>query len=243
MFTRTIASLVPTMLHRVLEVDEGPYGGIKAVLLGGAPASRGLVERGLAAGLPVLQTYGMSETCSQVATVEPGQEQRSIGTAGRPLDGFTVTIDSGEIVVDGPAVFPGYLGEPPRVGSFRTGDLGRFDESGRLVVTGRTTDVIITGGENVRASVVEAAIAATPKVAHAVVVGVDDDEWGQVVVAVVETQHGVISDIEAAVERRVARHEIPKRWIVVQQLPLLATGKPDRREAKALAVAVLSTEY
>ncbi|MFV9673609.1 MAG: AMP-binding protein, partial [Acidimicrobiia bacterium] len=87
----SMASLVPTMLHRILEIDPGPYEGIKGVLLGGAPATRDLVERGLAAGLPILQTYGMTETCSQVATVEPGKERQSLGTAGPLLDGFIVS--------------------------------------------------------------------------------------------------------------------------------------------------------
>ncbi len=235
----SLASLVPTMLHRILEVDPGPYEGIKGVLLGGAPASRDLVERGLAARLPVLQTYGMTETCSQVATVEPGKTQESLGTAGRPLDGFSVTIDRGEIVVDGPAVSPGYFGEAPRIGPFRTGDLGRLDEWGRLVVTGRTADVIITGGENVPASRVEAAIVAVPEVVHAAVVGVDDEEWGQVVVAVVEAEDGVIPHIEATVAGRLAHHELPRHWIRVDHLPLLATGKPDRRAAQAMAARMV----
>ncbi len=239
----SIASLVPTMLHRILEVDPGPYyEGIKGVLLGGAPASGALVERGLAAGLPVLQTYGMTETCSQIATVEPGTTQQSLGTAGRPLDGFAVSFDHGEILIDGPAVSPGYLGETPRVGPFRTGDLGHVDGEGRLVVTGRTDDVIVTGGENVRASFVEAAIVTVPEVAHAVVVGVDDEEWGQVVVAVVESDRVDVSRIEDAVGDRLARHETPKRWILVDRLPLLPNGKPDRQAARALATELSRTE-
>lgn len=110
----SMASLVPTMLHRVLEVDPGPYEGMRGVLLGGAPASRDLVERGLAAGLPVLQTYGMTETCSQVSTVEAGSERQSLGTAGRLLDGFVVSFEEGEILIDGPAVSPGYFGGESR---------------------------------------------------------------------------------------------------------------------------------
>jgi O-succinylbenzoic acid--CoA ligase len=110
-----------------------------------------------------------------------------------------------------------------------------MDGEGRLVVTGRTDDVIVTGGENVRASFVEVAIVTVPEVAHAVVVGVDDEEWGQVVVAVVESDHGDVSRIEDAVGDRLARHEIPKRWILVDRLPLLPNGKPDRQAARALA--------
>jgi O-succinylbenzoic acid--CoA ligase len=235
----SMASLVPTMLHRILEVDPGPYDGIKGVLLGGAPASRDLVERGLAAGLPVLQTYGMTETCSQVATVEPGSERQSLGTAGRLLDGFVVSFDESEILLDGPAVSPGYFGEAPRIGPYRTGDLGHMDAEGRLIVTGRSDELILTGGESVRPSAIEAAIETIPLAAHAVVVGVDDEEWGQVVVAVVATEPPCMPDIEAAVAGRLARHEIPKHWIQVDAIPLLANGKPDRAATAALAGRVL----
>lgn len=238
----SMASLVPTMLHRILEIDPGPFEGIKGVLLGGAPATRGLVERGLAAGLPILQTYGMTETCSQVATVEPGKEWQSLGTAGPPLDGFVVAFDGGEILLDGPAVSPGYVDEPPRIGPYRTGDLGHMDGEGRLVVTGRTDELILTGGENVRPSTVEAAIASASASIRVVVVGVDDDEWGQVVVAVVEMETAHMSDVEAVVSSRLARHEVPKHWIQVDAIPLLENGKPDRAAARDLATTTLSTE-
>ncbi len=239
----SMASLVPTMLHRILEIEPGPYSGIRGVLLGGAPASRSLVERGLAAGLPVLQTYGMTETCSQVATVEPGKERGSLGTTGRPLDGFVVSFDDGEILLDGPAVSPRYFDGPPRVGPYRTGDLGHLDSRGRLVVTGRTDELILSGGENVRPSAVEAAIESIPSVAHAVIVGLDDEEWGQIVVAIVEIEHDDTAGVEVAAANRLARHEIPKHWIPVRTIPLLPNGKPDRASAKALAEGVLSSEY
>lgn len=239
----SMASCVPTMLHRILEIDPAPYEGIKGVLLGGAPATRDLVERGLAAGLPILQTYGMTETCSQVATVEPGKERQSLGTAGRPLDGFVVSFEDGEILLDGPAVSPGYVDEPLRIGPYRTGDLGHVDGEGRLVVTGRIDELILTGGENVRPSTVEAAIASVPGVVHAVVVGVDDDEWGQVVVAIVESETTNLPEVEAAVASGLARHETPKHWIEVDAIPLLENGKPDRAAARRLAATALSTAY
>jgi O-succinylbenzoic acid--CoA ligase len=237
----SMASLVPTMLHRILEVDPGPYEGIKGVLLGGAPASRALVERGLAAGLPIFQTYGMTETTSQVATVEPGKERQSLGTAGRILDGFALSFDDGEILLDGPAVSPGYIGEPSRVGPYRTGDLGHLDAEGRLIFTGRRDELILTGGENVRPSVVEVEIENVPTVVHAVVVGIEDKEWGQIVVAVVEADATDMPDIEVAATGRLARHEIPKQWIQVDAIPLLPNGKPDRAAARDLAASVVGS--
>ena len=230
----TMASLVPTMLQRILDADPGPYRGLRAVLLGGGPAGGMLVERALDAGLPILQTYGMTETCSQVATVEPGTARSALGTAGPPLEGFTVDIDDGEVVVDGPAVSPGYVGEPPRVGPFRTGDLGRIDGAGRVVIEGRRGDVIITGGENVHASAVEAVIGSHPGVRHVVVVGVPDDEWGEIIVAVVEGESVDLDALREHTGTRLARYEMPKRWVVVDRVPLLAGGKPDRAAVRVV---------
>ena len=230
----TLASLVPTMLYRILERDSGPYEGLTAVLLGGAPARIDLVERALLAGLPVLQTYGMSEAGSQVATVERGTALRALGTTGPPLSGFVVSIEAGEILIDGPAVSPGYVGEPPRIGAHRTGDLGHFDTQGRLVVTGRADGVIMTGGENVSPSTVEAAIESIPTAGQAVVFGVADDEWGQIAVAVIEAASDDLPQIVEGVRSLIAKHEVPRRWIAVEALPLLPNGKPDRAAAQAL---------
>ncbi|MGB9358364.1 MAG: AMP-binding protein [Acidimicrobiia bacterium] len=231
----TMASLVPTMLHRILERDPGPYGGLASVLLGGAPASAELVQRAIFAGLPVLQTYGMTEACSQVATVEPGTAIESLGTVGPPLSAVILSIDDGEILVDGPTVSPGYLGEPPRYGPHHSGDIGYLDDHGRLVVTGRTDDVIITGGENVHPSTIEAVIASLPMAGQAVVVGAEDDEWGHIVVAVVEAESDQLPEIERIVRLRVARHEVPRSWVAVRELPLLANGKPDRAASLVIA--------
>jgi len=233
----TIASFVPTMLYRILARDPGPYAGLSAILLGGAPASVGLVERALLAGLPVLQTYGMTEAGSQVATVKRGTALQALGTAGPPLSGFVVSIEDGEVLVDGPAVSPGYVGESPRVGPHRTGDLGHFDTEGRLIVTGRKDGVIVTGGENVFPSTVEAAIESIPTTGQAVVFGAADDEWGQIVVAVVEAPSGDLPQIVEGVRSLIARHEVPRRWIAVDALPSLPNGKPDRLAAQALGEA------
>jgi O-succinylbenzoic acid--CoA ligase len=198
----TVASLVPTMLQRVLDHDPGPYPKLKAVLVGGAAAAPDLVERALAAGLPCLATYGMTETCAQATTVVPGREGDSIGTSGLPLREVQVTITDesgravpdgviGEIVVSGPTVSPGYAGERPRTGALRTGDLGLLDPAGRLVVVGRVDDMIVSGGENVHPARVESVLISHPRVHQAVVFGRPDPEWGQVVCAAIVAAAGV----------------------------------------------------
>lgn len=234
----TMASLVPTMLHRLLEGHPGPYHGLRAVLVGGAAARRDLVVRGLEAGLPLAQTYGMTETCSQVSTVVPGEASESLGTSGPPLEGAEVTVvgekgepvgtgELGEITVDGAMVSPGYAGEPDRSGPHRTGDLGALDESGRLTVIGRRDDLIITGGENVHPEVVAAVLEEHPGVRGAAVVGVPDPDWGQAVVGVVAGEVDG-EEVVAWAKERLLAHEVPKRITVVDEIPQVALGKPDR---------------
>jgi O-succinylbenzoic acid--CoA ligase len=239
----SIASLVPTMLRRVLEADPGPYCSVKAVLLGGSAADPALVERALDAGLPVLGTYGLTEATSQVATVRPGEERRDLGTSGTPLPGVAVTVvrhdgeraalgEPGEIVVSGPTVAPGAI--DPGLGGVRTGDLGFLDRRSRLVVLGRRDDVIVTGGENVSPAVVEAALLGLPGVTMAAVYGTPDPEWGEAVTAALVAEAGVTTD---AVRRHAAAHlqahEVPKLWLRRDALPLLPNGKIDRAALRA----------
>lgn len=234
----TIASFVPTMLYRMLDVDSGPYPRIRAILLGGAAASRELVERALESGLPILQTYGMTEACSQVTTVVPGEETVSLGTAGRPIAGMEIATGGagvGEIVVAGPAVSPGYLGEPDREGGHPTGDIGYLDENGRLVVLGRADDMVITGGENVYPSQVAAVLAGHPEVEQIEVVGVPDREWGQALVGVVAGPSGAQASIEQWAQQHLPRHQVPKLWAFVDEMPRLAGGKVDRTAVQAIA--------
>jgi O-succinylbenzoic acid--CoA ligase len=234
----TFASLVPTMLHRVLGVHSGPYRDIGAVLVGGGGAGTRLLDRALDAGLPVLSTYGMTETCSQIATVAPGRARRDLGTVGTPLSGMQVSVLSetgepcppgriGRIVVSGPAVSPGYLGEPPRAGAHVTGDLGSFDAEGRITVAGRADDVIISGGENVVPGAVAEVIEAHPAVHRCVVFGAPDPEWGQVVVAAVVGDDLDDAELRSWARARLDPAESPKAWLILDAIPLLDTGKID----------------
>ena len=222
----TMVSVVPTMLRRLLDHDPGPYSGLRAVLVGGGPIPVGLLEEAAGAGLPVLPTYGMTETFGQVATLRPGAPLRR---HAHPLPGVDITItEEGRIAVRGGQVSPGYLGEPDRVSDwFVTSDLGRIDEMGALQVLGRADNVIVTGGENVEPERVEMAIEEHPLVSEAVVVGVPDHEWGS---AVVCAYVGEVSADELAgwASERLTGAMRPKRWKRVDALPHLSIGKPDR---------------
>ncbi len=235
----TIASLVPTMLRRLLAADPGPFPGEPVVLLGGAPAPAALVEQGLDAGLRVLASYGLTEACSQVTTVVPGDERRSLGTTGPPLPGMRVQVvaagravspgTAGLIEIAGPAVSPGYAGEPPRAGPLLTADIGRFDDAGRLMVLGRADEVVVTGGENVHPAEVEALLSGCPGVVEAAAFGLPDPEWGQRLVAAVVASPGFDAAAAAAwLRARAPSYLVPREWRIVGELPRNAAGKVDR---------------
>jgi O-succinylbenzoic acid--CoA ligase len=217
----TLASLVPTQLQRLLDAGPPPAPRLRAILLGGAGASRALLEEARDAGLPVAPTYGLTQACSQVTVAEPGDTE----TSGFPLPGVGVTIaPDDEILVTGPTVAGG--------GTLRTGDLGRLDERGRLIVTGRRSEVIVTGGENVTPTEVEAVLEQHPGVAEAGVFARPDVEWGEAVVAAVVARDGAPLDadeLRAFCRARLAAFKVPKAIEPVGALPRTASGKLRRR--------------
>ncbi|TML75357.1 MAG: 2-succinylbenzoate--CoA ligase, partial [Actinobacteria bacterium] len=192
----SLVSLVPTMLRRMREAGLSGPGGVRAILLGGGPVPRDLLEWAAAIGLPVLQTYGMTETASQIATLRAGEAVAHHGSAGRPLPGVELAVDgAGEILVRGPMVSAGALSAD---GWLHTGDRGHLDEDGFLHVEGRIDDVIVTGGENVAAVEVEQALLSHPAVADAAVAGRPDPDWGRAVTAwVVLATHVADSELAA----------------------------------------------
>jgi O-succinylbenzoic acid--CoA ligase len=218
-------SLVPTQLQRLLEsgVDKStPLAGFSSVLLGGAAAPAALLAAARDAGVPVVTTYGMTETCGGCVY------------DGVPLDGVRVkTGDDGRIWIGGPVLFSGYRGgdRVPADGWFRTGDLGRLDGSGRLTVRGRADDVINTGGHKVIPGEVAAALESCPGVRDVAVVGQPDPEWGERVVAVVAPSDPAdppgLELLRLHVRGRLPRYAAPSRVVMVDAVPMLPSGKHD----------------
>jgi o-succinylbenzoate---CoA ligase len=169
----------------------------------------------------------MTEACSQVATSLPGEPE----TAGRPLIGQELRIAAdGEILVTGPTVAPGAAADD---GWLHTGDLGVLDAQGRLVVTGRKSDTIVTGGENVAPSEVEAVLLGHPAVVDAAVHAQPDPEWGEAVVATVVLHEGSQAEAEelrAHVAAQLASFKVPKQVAFATALPRTPSGKLLRRE-------------
>ncbi|MGD8494750.1 MAG: fatty acid--CoA ligase family protein [Gemmatimonadales bacterium] len=231
----SLASFVPTMLHRLFELEPEwtPPAGLRAVLLGGAPASEQLWREIERRGLRALSTYGMTETCSQVATGTRDAPRRLV-----PLDGVRLRIRSGRIEVAGPMlatrVRAGGDEEPfTPDGYLRCGDLGRI-ESGSLEVLGRSDRTILTGGENVAPAEVETVLERHPGIRRAVVFGVPDEEWGQVVGAALEPTDAPVpaEELRDWLAGRLAGHQRPRRVAWLTELPLTPTGKVDRAAAE-----------
>ena len=225
----TMVSVVPTMLSRIIE--HGPFSGLRAVLVGGGPIPDGLLERAASAGLPVLPTYGMTETFGQAATLKPGSP---LDRKAHPLPGVEIRLEGdGRIALKGDQVSPGYAGEPDRADPwFITNDLGSLDEDGAVRVMGRADTVIVTGGENVSPERVESVLRENPSIDELVVVGVPDREWGETIVCVYQ---GRAADLEEWARARLPGFMVPKRWVLVDSLPTTSLGKPDRGKARALA--------
>ncbi len=223
---RCYTSLVPAQLTRLLDAEPAALAGFDAVLLGGAAAPPGLVQRARDAGVTVRTTYGMSETCGGCVY------------DGFPLDGVQVRLAAdGRIELAGAVLAAGYLGRPDDPafsgGWFTTSDLGRWEADGRLRVLGRADDVIVTGGVNVAPAEVEAVLHDLPEVAAACVVGIPDPQWGQrVVAAVVPADPARPPEPEvvlAAARRRLPGTHAPKQVVLLDAMPLRGVGKPDRR--------------
>ncbi len=249
----TLVSVVATMLARMFDAAAAPYPAtLRAALLGGGPAPQPLLERAAGLGLPVIQTYGMTETASQAVTLAPADALRKLGSAGQPLLPLELRImaagvelppnTAGEIVVRGPTVTAGYADRPDATaaaiqdGWLHTGDVGRRDDEGFLFVLDRRDDLIISGGENIYPAEVEAALLAHPAVAEAGVIAVDDAAWGQRAAAAVVLHSGAATapaELAAFCRARLAGYKVPSVIKVVAALPRTASGKLQRAALRA----------
>jgi O-succinylbenzoic acid--CoA ligase len=229
----TLVSLVATTLARLLDAGLEHPPSLRCALTGGGPVPAALVERAAIAGIPVSMTYGLTESCSQVTTAPVAALAAGDLAARPPLFCTRVRCaEDGEILVAGPTVAPRALAED---GWLHTGDLGALDEQGRLSVTGRKADTIVSGGENVAPSEVEAVLESHPDVLEAAVVGRPDAEWGEAVTAIVVLREGIVGDDDASLLAHcaavLAPYKLPKQILLrAEPLPRTRSGKLLRRE-------------
>ncbi len=228
----TLTSLVATTLGRLLDAGLDRPPTLRCALTGGGPVPPALLQRARDAGVPVSQTYGLTESCSQ-ATTTPlaaiGEDPRAAGT---PLFCTKVEVaPDGEILLSGPTVAPG--GRDANDGRLHTGDLGSLDEHGRLRVSGRASDTIVSGGENVAPTEVEAVLEAHPGVLEAAVIGRPDPQWGEAVSAIVVARANATltgEGLRAHCAASLASFKVPKQFILTADpLPRTRSGKLLRR--------------
>ncbi len=258
----TLVSLVATTLTRLLDAGLQKPESLRCALTGGGPVPSALLARARAAGVPVSLTYGLTESCSQATTMpvaevaelaaggpsaerggradrgerdESGErDDEPAPNAGPPLFCTRVrTAPDGEILLAGPTVAPAAAGAD---GWLHTGDLGELDRRGRLRVTGRKADTIVSGGENVAPAEVEAVLEAHPQVLEAAVLGRSDPRWGEAVTAIVVARAGAAlapEELRAHCAQALAPYKVPKRVVLsAEPLPRTRSGKLLRRELR-----------
>jgi len=239
-----IVSFVPTMLHRLLKNDIEPLKKLKVLLLGGAKPNSDLLDICIREKLRIFTTYGMTESCSQIATATPEMVYQDRTTVGYPLDEMEIRIThngeecvqgcEGSIEIRGSQVFVGYIGEQPLSGFFTTGDTGYIDEKGELHVLGRADETIITGGENVHPLEIEEVISQYRGVQKLCVFGVEDHEWGQRIEVAIESNEEIMTkELKKFLRERLPAFKIPKRFHFFK-LPLTTSGKVNRSQVKQM---------
>lgn len=227
-------SLVPTQLQKLL-VNESALPWLKtfrAIFIGGGPSWPDLLNRAQSAGVPLALSYGMTETAAMVAAQRPGEFLAGDRSCGRQLPHIMLETDAnGGVRVSGESVFRGYAGGPMSIAThFDSHDTGRIDHQGRLWIEGRRDQIIITGGEKVDPSEVEAVLRGTGEFSDVIVVGVDDPVWGRKVIACYE---GVgrspdMIKVQADIERLLTAYRRPKAFVPIKPWPRSGPGKVNR---------------
>jgi o-succinylbenzoate---CoA ligase len=234
---RRYISLVPAQLDRALQRPElsEALASFSSVLVGGGPANPDMVERATALDISVVTTYGMSETCGGCVY------------GGQPLQGVDVELTAdGRIMIRSRSLFSGYRLRPDLTaaalvgGRFRTQDRGRW-QGGRLVVLGRTDDVVITGGHKVDLGEVERCVQrwAAERHACAVVLGIPDAVWGTLIIAVSDSAHS-LGELQGVVCQSLPGYALPRELIHLDPLPVLPSGKPDRVAIESMIMKVVA---
>jgi acyl-CoA synthetase (AMP-forming)/AMP-acid ligase II len=240
----SVVFLVPTQVHRLLALAPPALDSLRAVIVAGAPfppAQKAAFEAWLGPGR-LYEFYGSSET-GTVSVIRPGEHAAHPGSVGRPPPGVSVRVHDGELFVRSPTVMSGYLDDAgealapsdERDGHVSVGDLGTIDDAGWITLVDRKHDTIITGGLNVYPAEVEHALAALPEIAGAVVFGVPDDEWGQLVAAVIAPRGAFdAAALRDALRDQLAGYKLPRAIALCEldELPIGSSGKALRRAAR-----------
>ena len=231
-------SLVPTQLQALLRTEAGVawLRRFQVIFLGGAPAWDALLDEAARLALPLSLGYGSTETAAMAAALTPEQFLGGARGCGTAMPHASIAVAGGLVQVAGDSVFRGYYPESRAERTWISGDLGSIDAAGNLTILGRADDVVITGGEKVFPSEVEAALKASGQFEDAVVIGLKDDRWGQVVVACHPAGKGAFdaASVNASLAG-LAAYKRPKHYVAVEPWPRTPQGKVDRAALSLLA--------
>ena len=234
----TVLHGAPALFTGVLKARPGGLRPVRGGIVGGAPCPPQLLQRLDEAGMRLLNVFGMTEVGAAAGCRADDPPQLRHTTSGRALPGFELRLSAeDELQVRGPSVTPGYYGQPELTeaafedGWFRTGDVASIDEDGYLTIAGRAKEMVQVGGFNVFPAEVEGFLMTHPDVAQAAVVGVADERMGEALEAFVVPREGASlapADLLRYARPRLAGYKLPYRINLMDELPLLASGKPDR---------------
>lgn len=244
----TTISVVPMMLTRLLAAlpaNTQYHHNFRTMLLGGGPTDLTTLQKATNAGIEVVQSYGMTETASQVIALDAANAPRKIGSAGQPLLPVSLRIahpddkQHGRIQIKSPTLAVGYLNQPEKYadsfedGWFDTGDMGWIDDEGFLYIDGREGDMISSGGENVFPDEIESTYAELSEISQIAVVGVPDEKWGAVPIAFITFEDNKVLSQEALRDfgrEMLAHYKVPARFYQLDEFPRTASGKVQRHK-------------
>lgn len=223
-------SLVPTMLKRIL--SDLTADKFRVILLGGESIPLPLMMDSLSKKLPIYKTYGATETFSQSVTFNILDAPDKLEAVGKALPNVKISIaENGEILVKSPMTMSGYLGKEPLSGQFLTGDIGEIDADGFLYVTGRTSDMIISGGENIYPREIENVAYGLSNLTECAVIGKFDEKWGQIPV-IYYAGKASETELQEHLIKHLTAFKIPKKFVKLDTLPKNASNKIDKKVLK-----------
>jgi O-succinylbenzoic acid--CoA ligase len=240
-------SLVPTQLQRLLQNSllSAQLSQFQTVLLGGAPAWNELLVEARSKNIPLALTYGMTETASQIATLKPEDFLQGKDNCGKILPHAKVKISNaqnqiGFITIQSKSLALGYYPDFFKTTELTLDDLGYFDNQGYLNIVGRSSEKIISGGENIYPVEIETAICDTKMVKDICIIGIPDHYWGQAVTAIyVPKSTTSITTLQTTLKNKLSKFKIPKHWIPFTTLPRNSQGKINRQHLQQLALNIL----
>jgi len=229
-------SLVPTQLKRMIERDFMPPNSLKNVLLGGSYLDNKLISEAIKNGWKIIKVYGSTETCSFITAKIINSEKDISNSLGKVIGKNEIKIMYGRIAVKGESIMQGYLNQPANFtdeGFFITEDYGRINTNYELLIDGRREDIIISGGKNISVTEIENIIIEFDKIEDAVVIGLKDDEWTEIVAVVAvpfENEIFPLADLNNFLSKKIAGFKLPKKLFFVDEIPRNEMGKVMRRE-------------